>query len=291
MAIFNLGSINIDHFYTLPHLPQPGETLGATSHSFGLGGKGINQSVAAARAGAKVHHVGAISKSDTWVRDRIESYGVNCQHISALEADTGHAIILVDSAGENSIILDAGANAKIDIGTARRALDAGVSHDIFLLQNETNLQVDAAKLAKAKGMRVFYSAAPFDLVSVQKILPYVSTLLVNEVEAEQLCAALGSRLDEIPVPQILVTLGSKGAMWRSNETGEVIEVSSPKVTAVDTTAAGDTFAGYFAAGCDLGLSVGDALLWAASAASLKVTQHGTADAIPTATDVAAFQSK
>ena len=291
MAIFNLGSINIDHFYTLPHLPQPGETLSATSHSFGLGGKGINQSVAAARAGAKVHHVGAISKSDTWVRDRIESYGVNCQHISALEADTGHAIILVDSAGENSIILDAGANAKIHIGTARRALDAGVSHDIFLIQNETNLQVDAAKLAKAKGMRVFYSAAPFDLVSVQKILPYVSTLLVNEVEAEQICAALGSRLDEIPVPQILVTLGSKGAMWRSNETGEVIEVSSPKVTAVDTTAAGDTFAGYFAAGCDLGLSVGDALLWAASAASLKVTQHGTADAIPTAKDVAAFQSK
>jgi len=114
---------------------------------------------------------------------------------------------------------------------------------------------------------------------------------MNAIEAGQLCDEMGLTLEQIPVPEVLVTLGSKGAMWRSNETGEVIEVSSPKVTAVDTTAAGDTFAGYFAAGLDLGMSVQKSMEWATQAAALKVTRHGTADAIPSAAEVAAFSSK
>ncbi|MBU2936136.1 MULTISPECIES: ribokinase [Pacificibacter] len=287
MTIFNLGSVNIDRFYALPHLPQPGETLSASNYSVGLGGKGVNQSVAAARAGAKVHHIGAIGQSDNWVRERIESYGVDCTYLRALSGNTGHAIIYVDAAAENTIVLDAGTNAQQDGGSIAKAIELAKPDDTLLLQNETNLQSQTAKLALDKGLRVIYSAAPFSIEAVKQVLPHVSILVMNEVEAEQLCGEMGVTLDKIPVPQVLVTLGAKGAMWRSNKTGEVIEVTAPKVTAVDTTAAGDTFAGYFASGLDLSLSIRESMEWATQAAALKVTRHGTADAIPTAAEVAA----
>jgi ribokinase len=288
MTIFNLGSVNIDRFYALPHLPEPGETLGAISHSMGLGGKGVNQSVAAARAGATVHHIGAIGKSDGWVRSRIESYGVDCKFLRELDCPTGHAVIFVDAEGENTIVLDAGANTQQDSEFVIEAIDQAEPRDTLLLQNETNLQPQAATFALVKGMRVIYSAAPFSVEAVKALVPDVSTVVMNSIEAAQLCKEMGVTLGQIPAPQVLVTLGAKGAMWRSNETGEVIEVTSPKVTAVDTTAAGDTFAGYYAAGLDLGMPVRKAMEWAIQAAALKVTRHGTADAIPTAADVEAF---
>ena len=291
MAIYNLGSINIDRFYALPHLPQPGETLGALRHSVGLGGKGMNQSVAAARAGATVKHIGAIGKADGWVRERIESYGVDCQYVRELDGTTGHAVIYVDEAGENTIVLDPGTNAKQDSEFVIEAIDSAAAGDTLLLQNETNLQPHAATFAMVKGMRVIYSAAPFSVAAIKALVPDVSMVVMNSIEAAQLCREMNITLEQIPAPQVLVTLGSKGAMWRSNETGEVIEVTSPKVTAVDTTAAGDTFAGYFAAGLDLGMPVRDAMEWATQAAALKVTRHGTADAIPTAADVEVFRAK
>ena len=290
MTIFNLGSINIDRVYALPHFPQPGETLSAKSYSFGLGGKGLNQSVAAARAGAQVHHIGAIGKDDPWVRAEIEGHGVDCSFVEDLAGSTGHAVIYVDDAGENSIVLDGGANLQVDVEQVARAFATATSSDILLLQNETNAQVEAAQLAREKGMRVLYSAAPFDVESVKKVLPFVTTLLMNEVESEQLCAAFGSTLDQIPVPETLVTLGNKGAVWRSNETGETVEVSSFKVTPVDTTAAGDTFAGYFAAEINTGHSAKDAMSTASAAAALKVTRHGAVSGIPNAAEVADFIS-
>ncbi|WP_417250111.1 ribokinase [Celeribacter sp.] len=288
MAIYNLGSVNIDHFYALPRLPEPGETIHATEHSVGLGGKGTNQSVAAAKAGARVFHIGAIGNADGWVRDRMESYGVDCRFVSALDGDTGHAIINVDAQGENSIVLDPAANHRQDSDMVASAIDHATETDTLLLQNETNLQDHAARFALVKGMRVIYSAAPFSVDAVRAVLSEVTLLVMNSVEAAQLTEALGTTLDKIEVPQLIVTLGSKGAMWRSNETGEVIEVPSPKVTPVDTTAAGDTFIGYVAAGLDKGLSIKEAMEWGAQAAALKVTRHGTADAIPTADEVAAF---
>lgn len=289
MAIYNLGSINIDHVYALPHLPEPGETLHARVHSFGLGGKGMNQSVAAAKAGADVHHIGAIGKSDLWVRERIESYGVNCKFIREIDSATGHAVIFVDAKGENTIVLEPGANTKQDSEFVVGAIDQASSNDILLLQNETNLQPHTATFALVKGMRVIYSAAPFSIEAVQALVPDVSMIVVNEIEASQLCSGLGVSLEQIPVPQVMVTMGAKGAMWRSNETGEVIEVSAPDVTPVDTTAAGDTYAGYFAAGLDLGMPVRRAMEWATQAAALKVTRQGTADAIPSADEVNAFR--
>ncbi|WP_417269255.1 ribokinase [Celeribacter sp.] len=290
MAIYNLGSVNIDHFYTLPHFPKPGETLHAIDHSIGLGGKGTNQSVAAAKAGAEVFHIGAIGKADAWVRERMTSFGVNTTYVQDLSEVTGHAIINVDAQGENTIVLQPGANVKQDAQSILDAIDHAQEGDTLLLQNETNLQDHAAQAARAKKMRVIYSAAPFDVDAVKQVMSDVSILVMNSVEAAQLTSALGVELDKLPVPQVIVTLGSKGAMWRSNETGEVIEVSSPKVTPVDTTAAGDTFIGYVAAGLDKGQSIKEAMEWASQAAALKVTRKGTADAIPTADEVNAFSA-
>lgn len=285
MAIFNLGSVNIDHFYTMPRLPQPGETIHATGFSKGLGGKGANQSVAAAKAGASVFHIGAIGKTDQWVRERLTSYGVETKFLRDVDQNTGQAIINVDAEGENTIVLSDGANTDQDADSVLAAIDQAAAKDTLLLQNETNFQDHAAHFALVKGMRVIYSAAPFSVRAVKEVLPEVSLVVMNEVEAEQLTAALGVSLEELPVPQLIVTLGAGGSMWRSNETGETIKVSAPKVTPVDTTAAGDTFIGYVAAGLDRGMDMRAAMEWGTKAAALKVTRAGTADAIPTADEV------
>jgi ribokinase len=133
-----------------------------------------------------------------------------------------------------------------------------------------------------------YSAAPFDAGAASAMLPHAHALLLNEIEAQQLEAATGRALIELPVPHIIVTLGSKGARWIETGTGKTTEVTALRVTAVDTTGAGDTFAGYIASALARGLSPEDAMRLATKAAALKVTRKGTADAIPSLAEVEAF---
>jgi ribokinase len=288
MTIFNLGSINIDHFYRLPHLPAPGETLAATDYSVGLGGKGANQSAAAAKAGATVVHIGAVGPEGGWTVDRLKGWGVQTDAIARIDTPTGHAIITIDAQGENAIVLFPGANQALPFSVVEQALSTAQPGDILMLQNETAHQTLAAKLARSKGLRVIYSAAPFDVDAVKAILKYVSILAVNAVEADQLCAALGVTLDDLDVPELLVTRGGDGAEWRGG--GKTVTAPPIKVDPVDTTGAGDTFAGYFAAGRDAGMTPAEALALAGAAASLKVTRRGTADAIPTRDEVEAFRA-
>lgn len=288
--IYNLGSINIDHFYRVPHLPAPGETLAASTYHTGLGGKGANQSAAAAKAGARVAHIGAVGPEGLWAIERLAGWGVDVTHIARLDTPSGHAIINVDQAAENTIILYPGANWALGWSQVERALASATSADTLILQNETAHQAEAAALALAKGLRVLYSAAPFDADAVRAVLPHVTTLALNAIEADQLCATLNTTLDAIDVPELLVTRGADGAEWRAR-TGERAFAPALKVTAVDTTGAGDTFAGYFAAGRDQDFSPQDALNWASAAAALKVTRSGTADVIPTAAEVAAFRAQ
>ena len=290
MAIYNFGSINIDHFYALPHLPEPGETLSATRYTQGLGGKGANQSVAAARAGAEVFHIGAIGRADGWVQDQLQNAQVDCRYLRVVEGPSGHAIIYVDEKGENAIVLSPAANIDHTADDIYAALGSAKSGDILLLQNETNLQAEAASFAASQGLKVIYSAAPFSVDAVRGVLPFVSLLVMNEGEAEALCAAYDLPLEDLPVPETLVTLGSKGAIWRSAEAGTVVQIPALPVDAVDTTGAGDTFIGYVAAGLDLGLSMEASMRWATRAAALKVTRFGTADAIPTAAEVKSFNA-
>ncbi len=288
MTIYNLGSINADHFYQVPHLPQPGETLAADAFSTGLGGKGINQSVAAALAGSKVVHIGAVGPDGQWAVDRIAGFGVQTQHIQRVETPTGHAIINVDTKGENAIVIFSGANNCQSVTQIEQVLSGADKGDILLLQNETTLQAEAAKIAYDRRLKVIYSAAPFSVAAVKNVMEYVTILMMNQVESEQLCAGLETDLASLPVSEIIVTKGSNGAMWLQPETGETSYAPSFPVKPVDTTAAGDTFAGYVAAGLDQGMNVQDAMRRASAAAALKVTRKGTADVIPSADEVANF---
>jgi ribokinase len=280
MAIWNLGSINADMVYTLPHLPAPGETLAALDLQQFLGGKGANMSVAAARAGSHVCHIGAVGPDGTWAVDRLLEYGVNTRHVTQIDTPTGHAIIAVDRQAENQIILFPGANRAISSDQLGQALTQAESGDILVLQNETNMQPEAAKMGHDLGLRVCYAAAPFDAAAVQAVLPFLDLLFLNEVEAQQLQQATGKTPIELGVSDVIITLGAKGARHFSAETGNTQDIPAHAVTAVDTTGAGDTFTGYVLSGLDRSLSMPQAMALAARAAALMVTRPGTADVIP-----------
>ena len=284
--IYNLGSINADYSYLVPHLPGPGETLAATDMSRGLGGKGANQSVAAALAGSQVCHIGAIGKDGTWAVQAMTDYGVDTTHIATVDAPTAHAIINVDPAGENAIVIFPGANQKQSLTRLETARSAANSDDFLLLQNETNLQAEAAEMAQAKGLSVIYSAAPFSAEAVQAVMPSVDLLVMNAVEAAQLSDALGLSQNDIPVRKLLITRGADGADWI--EDGQTIHTAAFPVTPVDTTGAGDCFIGYVAAGLDQGLDPANAMRLAAAASALQVQRPGTSQAIPTRAEVNAF---
>lgn len=288
MTIFNLGSINADVFYTLPRLVGPGETLAANSIYEGLGGKGANMSVAAAQAGADVRHIGAVGIDGGWAIDRLAGYGVETQHIQLSQEKTGHAIIMVDGAGENAIVLYPGANQTITERSISAALDTGSEGSALLLQNETNAQVFAAKEAKGRGMRVAYAAAPFDAKAVEAVLPYLDFLILNEIEAGQLEKAIELKPQQLPVSDVIVTLGAKGCRWYANSAGIETQFSAIPVDPVDTTGAGDTFTGYVLAALDSCAEMPDAISLATTAAAIMVTRKGTADVIPTIDEVLAF---
>lgn len=287
MAIWNLGSINADFVYSVPHIPTPGETLAATDRNVFLGGKGANMSVAAARAAARVNHIGAVGEDGKWAVERLLEYGVDTRHIALSDTETAQAIIAVDAAGENMIILHPGANAKIPQVTLQQAMAEAQTGDWFVTQNETNLQRTATQLAKKMGLKVAYAAAPFDADRVQAVLPSLDFLILNEVEAEQLKQATGQGPGDLDVADVIVTLGAMGADWYGPQKKQHFDAIS--VDAVDTTGAGDTFTGYVLAGLDLGLPMAQAIGQAMRAGALMVTRHGTADVIPDLSEVQAFQ--
>ena len=276
--IWNLGSINVDNFYEVPHLPAAGETLAATSFGFGLGGKGANMSVAAARAAARVSHIGAIGADGRWTRDRLMEYGVDTPHIAQIEVPTGHANIVVDPQGENSIVLFQGANVQLNEAIIGAALSEASHKDFLLMQNETNGQEYAASTARSLGLRVAYAAAPFEASAIERLLGRIDLLILNEIEAAQLEDATGKTPDALGVSDVVITLGAQGCKWISN-TGEKRFDAYP-ADAVDTTGAGDTFTGYLVAGLDRGMSMEDAIDLALKAGALMVMRRGTADVIP-----------
>lgn len=283
MAIWNLGSINADLFYEVPHIPAPGETLAASVMRKGLGGKGANLSVAAARAGARVHHIGAVGWDGLWARDRLMEYRVDTRFIAESDDPTGHAIINVANDGENAIVIFAGANGRLDTNNANSALAEGVVGDIFVTQNETNAQIDAAKTARSLGMSVAYAAAPFEAEAAQAMLPHTDILFMNEVEADQLSRATGLSVAELPVADVIITKGGAGSQHVSG--GKTIDYPAIPADVVDTTGAGDTFTGYVLAGLDRGFTVGQSIRQASFAGALMVARKGTADVIPDLAEV------
>lgn len=287
MTIYNFGSINIDHVYQVAHLPVPGETISCENLQIGLGGKGANQSIAAALAGARVVHIGAVGRDGAVAMDRLGAAGVDTSAILRMDVPTGHAIVMVDPAAENSIVIHGGANAAQGFDHVDAALEGAQIGDFLMLQNETRYQVDAARVASGLGMEVVYSAAPFNVDAVREVLAYVTLLILNEGEAAQLCRALGVEISDLPVDTVVVTRGAKGAeFWQSGN--PPILVPAHAVTAVDTTGAGDCFAGSLVAALDQGDEIDAALRYASAAAAIQVTRPGAGDAMPDRAEVLAI---
>lgn len=293
MAIYNLGSINWDHCYSVPHFVRPGETLSSTDYQRFLGGKGANQSVAAVRAGAWVHHIGAVAEDDAQVRSLLAEYQIAPDGLLLVPGQaTGHAIIQINAEGENAIILFPGCNRLLNLEWIEQQLKDANSHDWLLLQNETNLVLEAAQVAKARGMQVAFNPAPMDKALTLDMLPYLDLLIVNEVELSDLAGvedaehALTLLRQQVPNLALLITLGAKGARYEDPQTS--VRVDAFKVEALDTTAAGDTFIGYFLASRAAALSVEDAMIRAAAASAMCVTRPGAIPSIPALSEVEAF---
>ena len=288
-----LGSLNIDFTYRVPHLVRPGETLAATDFIRGAGGKGLNQSLAVARAGAEVSHVGKIGADGVWLRDLLAGDGVKSEAVRTTTEATGHANIQVAESGENAIVLFAGANLAITPEDVSAAIANADSGSIFLTQNETSGVPEALLAAARRGLTVVFNPAPFSAAVRTYPLEHVDYLIVNETEAEALSPGGGDGREvagrlaaEFPRACVVVTAGAAGACAVSG--GRVFPVPACPVKAVDTTAAGDVFVGYFVAGVARGYRLESALTLAAQAAALSVTRMGAAASIPTFDEVERF---
>jgi ribokinase len=292
MKILNFGSLNIDHVYQVDHIARPGETISSTSYRVFAGGKGANQSAALALAGAQVFHAGQVGPEGAWLVEKLAGLGVDMRYTLASHEPTGHAIIQVDSSGQNSIVLYPGANSRI----SRQAIDAVLRHfekgDILLLQNEINEIPYIIEQADENAMDICLNPAPFGPEVLGYPLDRVELLVVNETEAmgllqtdsiDHLLPCLAAKW---PQCRMVLTLGERGALYRAPD--EDLEIPAPCVQAVDTTAAGDTFIGYFLAGLAGGHPPRQALERAARAAALCVTRPGAMDSIPSQEEVDRF---
>lgn len=288
--IINFGSLNIDHVYRVEHFVRPGETMGSLSYQQFAGGKGFNQSIALARAGAQVRHAGKIGPEGAWLLAMLRAAGAHTEDVVQVEIPTGHALIQVDANGENAIILFGGANQSISPDDVERVLAQTAPGDYLLLQNEINQMEQILRRGAARGLRIVFNPAPMTRAVVEEYpLDGVAIFIVNETEAEALTGAstadaiLDAMRGRFPQAATVLTLGAAGAIYTDGT--QRIHVPAVKVQPVDTTAAGDTFTGYFLAALAGGDSVERALQLAARAAAICVTRPGAADSIPTRAEV------
>jgi ribokinase len=295
MAVINFGSINIDHVYEVEHFVQPGETIASHHYQCLLGGKGANQSIALARAGSEVRHVGKINEADVAFKQTMIRDGIDCKHVTCTETASGHAIIQVTPSAENAIVLFGGANHEMTPKDIIFALDTVKPADWVLTQNETSNIDQVLIQAKEKGLRVAFNPAPMTESVKQLPLQCVDLLIVNEVEAEEISGR--KDLDEIeayfrldwPDTEVLITLGKAGVRMLKKD--KTIDVPAFEVDAVDTTAAGDTFIGYFLSAYSNHTDSKVALTRACAASALAVMKVGAAQSIPNQENVNRFLAK
>lgn len=295
MAVINFGSINVDHVYQVDHFVQPGETLASTNYQRLLGGKGANQSIALAKAGSDVRHVGKIHQEDAPFKQILIKHNINCKHVFCTESPSGHAIIQVTPSGENAIVLFGGANHELTDQDVMAALDNAKSTDWVLTQNETSAIEDVLRQAKEKGLKVAFNPAP--MTDSVKNLPHdcIDLLIVNQVEAQEIsgCTELEQMEDyfrrDWPATEIIITLGKVGVCMLRKD--RKITVDAFVVDAIDTTAAGDTFIGFFLSAYSDHSEAKSALTRACAASAIAVTQLGAAQSIPDAKQVDHFLAK
>ena len=292
MRILNLGSLNYDKVYHVEHFARAGETLLAGEHAVFLGGKGLNQSVALARAGAEVYHAGAVGSDGGPLREQLEAAGADTRYLLQLDTASGHAVIQL-AAGQNCIIVCGGANRQLTDPYIDGVLDAFGPGDLLLVQNETACVAHAMRAAKARGMQVAFNASPITDELFGYPLELADYFLINEIEGMALAGTeekdFGAILDRLAArykAAIILTVGAAGAYYRRG--AETCHAGIFEVPVVDTTAAGDTFCGFFLAAVARGLAPADALKLASGASSLAVSREGAANSIPTWEEVQKF---
>jgi len=295
--ILVVGSLNADLVVRAPRFPQPGETISGEDLQVIAGGKGANQAVAAARLGSSVSMLGRVGKDSfgDLLVDNLKSNHVDAQLVQRDDASTGTAIIIVDSNGQNSIILSAGANGKV----SAEDLASFPDHKLLLLQLEIPLEtvLSAAKRAHENGLRVILNPAPAQVIPTE-LVALADFIIPNETElslltgmdvkdvssTEQAAHVLLQR----GAKSVIVTLGSKGALIVSNT--QVTHVDTYKVNVVDTTAAGDAFIGGFATALLKNKSLEEAVRYGCACGALATTKFGAQPSLPTKEEVDIFMS-
>ena len=289
MKILNIGSLNIDYVYSVDHIILPGETEATYTRNTFLGGKGMNQSCALAKAGVEVYHGGLIGEDGRMFLDACKEYGVRSDFIRIVEGSSGHTVIQIDKNAQNSILLFGGANQKLTGEYIDEVLSHFTSEDILLLQNEVNLLPYIVDRAFGKGMQIALNPSPFNEKLEAVDMSKISIFLLNEVEGFQVTglkepeAILAKLLEMYPHARIVLTLGKDGAVY-ADATQKCYQPIFP-VKAVDTTAAGDTFTGYFLAGLCEGMPIPEVLKRSAKASSIAVSRPGAAPSIPCRAEV------
>lgn len=294
MKILNLGSLNIDKTYQVEHFVKPKETLDAAEYQEFCGGKGLNQSVALAKAGANVYHAGMIGMEGCTLLEVMKMAGVKIELVETVNTPTGHAIIQVDKEGQNSILIFGGANQKVTreyIDYALRVLEKG---ELLLLQNEVSNIEYAIEKASEAGIKIALNPSPFNEKILKCDLAKVDYFILNEIEGKELAEADSFEPNEIieklrkkyPHACFVVTFGENGSYYADAE--KVLHQQIFKVPVCDTTGAGDTFCGYFLAGIMKGIKVEENLRRASAASAIAVSRRGAADGIPDEKDVESF---
>ena len=289
MRIYNLGSLNIDYVYDVDHFVSAGETLSSDKMQIFPGGKGLNQSVALARAGAEVIHGAVIGEDGGFLTEILSSAGVDTSRIETIPRRCGHAVIQVDKSGQNCILLYPGTNRCIDRRYIENFLFDAERDDILVVQNEISGLDIAFETASRKNMRIAFNPSPFHSDIKKLPLSLVRWLFCNETEGEALFGSRDIReiteifITQIPDGDLILTLGKDGSVFKNREKFIAQPIFETKT--VDTTAAGDTFLGYFLASVTKGESVERSMAVASKAASVAVSVKGAASSIPFLRDV------
>lgn len=292
--ILVVGSANMDMVIAAPHFPQPGETLAGYGFMTNHGGKGANQAVAAARLGAQVVFVGKVGNDQFGqaMKDMMCQEGIDVSALfAASQAPTGVALITTVPNGENTIIIEPGANAQLTPEDVERAEELFKDAGIVLMQLETPVPtlIKAAELAKQYGAYVVLNPAPAPITPLpDALLQHVDILIPNETEAAAISGTEIATTDDVPVAMerlhsmgiknVIITLGSKGAC--ASVEGNMVHVEAEKVKAVDTTAAGDTFCGALCTALLQGRDLQGAMRYGCKAAAISVTRRGAQMSMP-----------
>lgn len=284
MKILNIGSLNLDYFYTVDHITQVGETQNSQNVDIFAGGKGLNQSISLANTGLDVYHAGFIGKGGDILLDACKKSNINTKYLKSTDVNAGTAVIQVDSKGNNCIVLFGGSNQVLTKEFIDETLNDFSQDDFLILQNEVNMIDYIIEKAYEKQIKIVFNPSPFDDKILKCDLKKVWLFLINEVEGEQISGKsepleiLKFMSENYENSQVVLTLGGNGSYYSCKN--QIVKQEVIKTDVVDTTAAGDTFTGYFIYALTNNYSMQNSLKLASTASSITITRKGASATIP-----------